>query len=70
MEIVVPYRIKDLSDSYDDKMFATVDSYKKNAVKSARELGYGSDVVERIHAATTSREITRIMKTARIGGDI
>lgn len=39
--------------------------YKKNALKAAKQLGYGKAVVEKIKAAKTDGEIARIMTTAR-----
>ena len=40
-------------------------TYKSHALKAARELHYGFDVMAQIENAKTDAEITRIMKTAR-----
>lgn len=40
-------------------------SYKKHAIKAAKNLLYGTDVIESLENAKTDAEITRIMKTAR-----
>lgn len=40
-------------------------SYRHNAIKAARELLYGEDIIVRLKQATTETEICRIMKTAR-----
>lgn len=45
-----------------DEEFKT---YKKDAVKAAKELRYGDNVVNRIKAAKTEAEIQRIMVTER-----
>lgn len=36
-----------------------------DAIRIARELEYGSDVIARIQSATTESEIARILATAR-----
>ena len=38
---------------------------KYDAIRIAKQLGYDSNVIERIKKAQTEIEITRIMKTAR-----
>lgn len=40
-------------------------TYKKQALKAAKELYYGQTVIRKIKKAETDREITRIMVTAR-----
>ena len=40
-------------------------AYKNHAVKAAKELGYGLDVMSKIERATTDSEIERIMVGAR-----
>lgn len=42
--------------------------YRKEALKAARDLCYGEEVQRRIKNAKTSAEISRIMKSARMGG--
>ncbi|MBR5780412.1 MAG: hypothetical protein IKY27_00315 [Bacteroidales bacterium] len=39
--------------------------FKSNAIKAAKDFGYGDDVVKKIRAAKTDGEIDRIMKAAR-----
>lgn len=39
--------------------------YKTQAVKAAKDLGYGKDVIDRIENAKCDAEITRIMRTER-----
>ena len=39
--------------------------YKSQAIKAAKDLGYGEEVIERIENAKCDAEITRIMKTER-----
>ena len=41
------------------------DNYKIQAVKAAKDLGYGNEVIKRIKAAKTDNEIERIMREAR-----
>lgn len=43
-------------------------TYKTQAMKAAKDLHYGPDVIEQIENAKNDREITRIMKTARKRG--
>lgn len=38
---------------------------KREAMKAAKELGYGPEVVEQLRQAKTSFEIGRILKNAR-----
>lgn len=40
-------------------------SYRSMALKAARELNYGKEVILKIRAAKTDAEICRIMATAR-----
>lgn len=40
-------------------------SYRKDAIKAARDLRYGDEVIEKLKAAESDSEITRIMKDAR-----
>lgn len=39
--------------------------YKKQAIKAAKDLMYGKEVVEKVEAASTIADIDRIMKNAR-----
>lgn len=61
-------RVASAIDSSDDKRpidpVAKSDS-KKKAIKTAKQLGYPSSVLDRILNAETEGEIARIMKTAR-----
>lgn len=41
------------------------DIYRKEAAKAARQLGYGSKVVDQIKNAKSEAEIKKIMVTAR-----
>ena len=41
-------------------------TYKKKAIKAARELGYSGTVIKQLKEAKTDVELTRIMKTARM----
>lgn len=43
-------------------------TYKMQAMKAAKDLHYGPDVIKQIKNAKNDREITRIMKTARKRG--
>ena len=43
----------------------TMSKAKYDAIRIAKQLGYDSNVIERIKKAQTEIEITRIMKTAR-----
>lgn len=38
---------------------------KRNAVKAAKDLGYGNKVIKKLKAAKSEREIDCIMATAR-----
>ena len=40
-------------------------NYKRNAIRTAKELFYPQSVILRLQSATTESEIARIMKTAR-----
>ena len=40
-------------------------TYRADALKAAKELGYGDEVIRRIKNAKTDGEIERIMVTAR-----
>lgn len=40
-------------------------SSQKDAVKAAKDLGYGKEVMDKINAAKTEAEIQRIMITER-----
>lgn len=39
--------------------------FKANAIKAAKDFGYGDDVVKRIRASKNDNEIDRIMREAR-----
>lgn len=40
--------------------------YRKHAMRAAKDLGYGDEVIEKIEKAEDDHEIQRIMKSARI----
>ena len=40
-------------------------SYRKDAIKAAKELKYGSNVIQKIKEAKNDAEIERIMNAAR-----
>ena len=42
--------------------------YKRNALQAAKDFGYGAVVIEKIKAAKSDHEISRIMMTARVNG--
>ena len=42
-----------------------LESYRKHARKAARQLGYGSKVIDQIKNAESEAEIQKIMVTAR-----
>ena len=42
-----------------------VSQYKRQAIKAAKDLKYGDEVVEKLKKAKTEGEIDRIMKAAR-----
>ena len=46
-------------------MESEVKQFKRQAVKAAKDLFYGDEVVKQLEAATTISEMDRIMKTAR-----
>lgn len=39
--------------------------YKKRAIKAARDLNYGDDIIHKIKVAMTDNEILKIMMAAR-----
>ena len=41
--------------------------YQRFAVRAAKDLLYGRDVIKQLQNAKTTNEIGRIMKTARLG---
>lgn len=43
----------------------SLENYRAEAITAAKDLGYGAQVIEKINAAKTDREIARIMITAR-----
>lgn len=45
-----------------EKEFKT---YKRNAIKAAKELGYSDKIVKQVENGKTESEICRIMKDAR-----
>lgn len=45
-----------------DEEFKT---YRKDAIRAAKDLRYGDDVVNKIKSAATEAEIQRVMVTAR-----
>lgn len=45
--------------------YDSLELYKSQAIKAARELGYGSDIIKKLEQATSNVGITNIMKTAR-----
>ena len=40
--------------------------YRKDALKAAKDLGYGEEVIQQIKNAKTDDEISRIMASARM----
>lgn len=48
------------------KRIPQVDTYKTSAIKAARELFYGDEVIQRLKNAETDDEISRIMSDARV----
>lgn len=40
-------------------------SYKRSAIRAAKELCYGKEVIEKLKKTTSDNEITRIMLSAR-----
>lgn len=40
-------------------------SYKRSAIRAAKELCYSKEVIEKLKKATSDNEITRIMVSAR-----
>lgn len=53
-----------LNDGKENYM-SSLDANKCEAKRTARDLGYGNDVINRISKATSENEITRIMISAR-----
>lgn len=47
-------------------MSKEVYNYKRAAIKAAKELGYGNDVIDLLIKAHTEAEINNIMKNARL----
>lgn len=45
-----------------------LDGYRQQAVEAAKDLHYGTEVYNKLKTAKSEDEITRIMKTAKIGG--
>lgn len=61
-------RMSHAIESADDKARCGLSSgevFKKQAKKAARQLGYPNSVIDKIEAAKTEVEISRIMATAR-----
>lgn len=46
-----------------------VKNYRDRAIKSAKQLMYGENIINKVKASQSIREITRIMKTARESED-
>lgn len=42
--------------------------YKKQALRAAKDFGYGDLVIDKIKASNSDNEISRIMATARVNG--
>jgi len=40
-------------------------NYKRSAIRAAKELCYGKEVIDKLKKATSDNEITRIMLSAR-----
>lgn len=40
-------------------------NYKRFAIKAAKELFYGENIITQLQSATTEKEISKIMKIAR-----
>lgn len=41
-------------------------NFKRDVIKAAKELFYPESVIQRLEAATSKNELTRIMKNARL----
>ena len=54
-----------MSDDGKENHMSSLDAYKCDAKRAARDLGYGKDVINRISKATTENEIVNIMISAR-----
>ena len=50
--------------------FQSLKLYKNDAIKAAKELFYGEDVIKQIKEAKSAHEISKIMSKARNGGNI
>lgn len=48
----------------------SLNKLRKDAIKAAKEIGYGKDVVKRISSAQNLTEINRILSTARQEWDV
>ena len=48
-------------------MYTTLDQYRFHCIKAARDLRYPPEVITKIKAAKSEREISNIMKDARKG---
>ncbi len=48
-----------------NRMDSDTKVFKKQAIKAAKNLCYGEEVINKLEAATTIAEMDRIMKTAR-----
>jgi hypothetical protein len=52
-----------------EKLPSETREYQKQAIKAAKELRYGDEVIYKIEQAKTVGEIVRVMVTARKGED-
>ena len=57
------------TEKENNKMSRETYNYKRQAIKTAKELFYPNSVILRLQSATTESEIARIMKTARTQED-
>ena len=48
-----------------NKMSRELYNYKRFAIKAAKELFYGENIILQLQSATTEKEISKIMKIAR-----
>ena len=53
--------VEDLSGDYESE----IEGYRAFAMRAAKELKYGKEVIQRLEEATTDDEIYRIMKNSR-----
>lgn len=53
------------SGNKNKEIIAKIRAYKKEAIKAAKELYYGEDIIEKIKEAKTENQIRNIMKEAR-----